>query len=97
MRLASPRQSRSCRRRLRRRTAGCSCGAAQDLDGALDFVCATDQRVDFAVARELVEVDGELGQRHRPCLALAASAAASPPHELLRLFAAVLGDAWECN
>ncbi len=37
--------------------------AAQDLDHALDFVLAADQRVDLAVARELVQVLRELVQR----------------------------------
>ena len=34
--------------------------AAQDLNDTLDLVLATNQRIDLAVARELVEVLGEL-------------------------------------
>ena len=37
--------------------------AAQDLDHALDLVLAADQRIDLAVARELVEVLRELVER----------------------------------
>lgn len=48
--------------------------AAQHLDGALHFVGATDQRVDLAVARELVEVHRELGQGVALAFALAAFA-----------------------
>ena len=40
--------------------------ATQDLDGALDFLLAADQRVDLAFDGELVEVDREFGQ----CIAL---------------------------
>ena len=45
--------------------------AAQDLDHALDFVLAADQRIDLAVARELVQVLRELVERRS--LAVAAS------------------------
>ena len=37
--------------------------AAQHLDGAFDFVGATDQRIDLAGEREFVEVAGVFGQR----------------------------------
>ena len=37
--------------------------AAQDLDRAIDFRPATDQRIDLAVFRLLVEIDGELVER----------------------------------
>ena len=46
--------------------------AAQHLDGALDLVGPADQRVDPAFARELVEVDRELGQRVALAFALPA-------------------------
>src|SRR4029078_5351740 len=34
--------------------------AAKDLDGAVDFRSAADQRIDPAVLRFLIEIDGEL-------------------------------------
>src|SRR3546814_6623810 len=37
--------------------------AAQDLDRAVDFGAAADQRIDLAALRLLVEVDGELVER----------------------------------
>ena len=68
--------------------------AAQDLDGALDFVGAAHQRVDLAVAAPLVEVAGELGQGIALGLALAALGRPSPrPPAALRR----PRPAWRCR
>lgn len=68
--------------------------AAQDLDGALDLVPATDQRVDLALPCEVVEVAGELGKGvalafavRSLCLALAFRVTCGV------VFLALLGDA----
>ena len=68
--------------------------AAQHLDGTLDLVAAADQRVDPALARQLVEVAGELGQGVALALAfrtLGLALALGMPGGLV--FLALLGDA----
>ena len=68
--------------------------AAEHLDGAFDFVGAADERIDLALARQLVEVAGVLGQGVALAVALCAFALLGPcAFAVLRLFAAGLGDA----
>ena len=69
--------------------------AAQHLDGALDFVGAADQRVDLAVARELVEVAGEFGQR--VALVLVAVLALACAVVAAVCDSSLLADAWRCR
>jgi hypothetical protein len=70
--------------------------AAQHLDDALDLVLAADQRVDLAVARQLVEVLRELLERQplaRPPCLLASALACRLSLPWLRLWRVALGDA----
>ncbi len=67
--------------------------AAQHLDGALHLVGAADQRVDLAVARQLVQVDRELGQGVRLPVPLAVAGAGFAVFLGMAGFVAVARDA----